>query len=81
MKQFIYDHAGETITVPAFNTLAAGVLRKARKGTDDIDKTFIILEVALGEDSPELAKLDAMNLEELAGFIKAWTQGAGLGEA
>lgn len=81
MTDFVYEHNGETITVPEFRSLTAGVLRKARKGVDDVDKTFTILEVALGEDSPELAKLDAMSLVQLNDFIKAWTQGAGLGEA
>lgn len=78
---FEYKINGETITVPQFKDLPAGALRKSRKGEDMVDKTFIILETAIGEDSPELAKLDKLSVAQLGEFITAWTQVASLGEA
>lgn len=78
---FSFDHGGETYTIPAFAALNMGTLRKARKGKDDMDTTFIILESVLSEDDPALAAIDEMGVAEFTDFIKGWTQGAGLGEA
>ena len=78
---FDFTHNSETFTIPAFTSLPIGVIRKARKGTNDADTTFLILETVMAEDSKELAAIDAMSQAEFADFITAWTQGAGVGEA
>lgn len=80
-SEFTFDYAGKSYTIPAFSSLPTGVLRKARKGVNDADTTFLILETLLTEDSPELTAIDAMNQTEFGEFIKGWTQGAGVGEA
>ena len=58
-----------------------GVIRKSRKGTDDLDKAFIIIEEILGENSPELKALDQMTPAEFQEFLEGWTEGASLGES
>jgi hypothetical protein len=67
--------------VPTFADIPAGALRKGRKGTDEMDKAFIILEEALGVDSPALAALDTLTLAEFGEWLTGWTKGAPLGEA
>lgn len=58
-----------------------GAIRKARKGVDDVDKAFIIIEAVLGEDSAELKALDQMTAGEFQVFLEGWTEGAPLGES
>lgn len=80
-KTHTFTHNGEDFTIPAFASLPIGVVRKSRKGKDDADTAFIILETVMGEDSPELAAIDAMDAAEFNDFLQGWTQGAGVGEA
>jgi hypothetical protein len=79
--QHTFTFGKKTYTIPAFNALPMGAVRKARKGEDDLDKAFIIIEEVMGEDSPELKALDKMNAEEFQTFLEGWTQGAPLGES
>lgn len=78
---FTFEHAGKTYSIPTLKSLPVGAIRKARKGKDETDTLFIMLESVMPEGSPELAALDAMNNEEFAKFLEAWTQGAPLGES
>jgi hypothetical protein len=80
-KTFTFTHNGVDYTIPAFNALPVGVVRKARKGKDDADVAFLIIETVMGEDSPEIAAIDSMTQPEFQLFIEGWTQGAGVGEA
>lgn len=80
-NKYEFEHAGRKYQIPAFNSLKAGVLRKARKADDQVDTAFMILELTLGEDSKELAAVDDMSIEELNEFITGWTGGAGMGES
>jgi hypothetical protein len=66
--------------VPDFADIPTGALRKGRKGTDEMDKAFIILEEALG-DSPALAALDGLSLADFGKWLEGWTKGAPLGES
>jgi hypothetical protein len=76
-----FKHNGKDYTIPAFTALPIGVIRKARKGKDEADTAFLILENVMGEDSPELAAVDSMDQTEFQAFLEGWTQGAGVGEA
>ena len=67
--------------IPEFANIPAGALRKARKGTDDMDKAFTILEEALGIDSPAILALDKMSITEFGVWLEGWTKGAPLGES
>jgi hypothetical protein len=61
------------VELPQLSTIRAGVLRKARKATDEMDQFFTILESVLGEESLELHTLDQLPLEELAQVFEQWT--------
>lgn len=80
-KTFKFEQGGKTFTIPSFSSLPMGATRKARKGKDEIDSVFIIVEETMGEGSPELAAIDAMDAAEFNAFLEAWTEGAGVGEA
>jgi len=76
-----FEYKGKKYTVPSFESIPMGVLRKSRKGKDELDTVFIILETMLGEDAKAFDALDQMDGNEFGAWITAWTQGAGLGEA
>lgn len=76
-----FEYKGKKYTVPSFAEIPMGVLRKSRKGKDELDTVFIILETMLGEDAKAFQALDQMNGTEFGAWITTWTQGAGLGEA
>lgn len=80
-ETYTFTQNGVEYTIPAIVALPVGVSRKARKAADDADRVFIMLEEAMGEDSPELAAVDTMNAEQFDAFLRGWTQGAGVGEA
>jgi hypothetical protein len=76
-----FEIDGVTYSVPAFKDLPAGALRKARTGTDDMDRAFIILEQTLGEDSDVIHAIDTLTVTELGEWLTGWTKGAPLGES
>lgn len=78
---FTFSQGGKDYTIPAFTALPIGVIRKARKGKDEADTAFLILENVMGEHSKELAAVDSMDNVEFQTFLQGWTQGAGVGEA
>lgn len=80
-KTYTFEHEGKSFTIPSFSALPVGAIRKARKAKDDADQAFTILENVLGEDSPELAAVDAMDPEAFEAFLTGWTQGAPVGES
>ena len=80
-KVYKFEHDKKTYEIPFFSELPMGAVRKARKATDDIDKAFIIIEEALGDDAPALRALDSMKAAEFQKFLEGWTQGAPLGES
>jgi hypothetical protein len=67
--------------IPEFGQIPAGALRKGRKGTDDMDRAFTILEEAIGIDSPALAALDSLSINDFGTWLEGWTKGAPLGES
>lgn len=79
-NKFEFEHGGKTFHIPKFQDLPTGVLRRTRKAADDLDKAFLIIENVMGENSPELNAIDNMSISEFGEFVKAWTQGAPMGE-
>ena len=71
------EYKGKTVELPSFGDLPTGVIRKARKESEQ-DQTWFILEELL--TPKELAILDEMPLSEFAKHMKAWTGGVALGE-
>lgn len=80
-KTFTFTYEGQTHTIPSFNALPMGAIRRARKCTDEVDQAFTILEIVVGEDSPALVALDKMDSEAFNEWFGSWTQGAPLGES
>ena len=78
---FKFVHNGRSYEIPDMASIPTGVVRKTRRLENDSDKAFTILELLLGEDSPELAAVDSMNGAEFADWLTAWTGGAPLGES
>ena len=76
-----FEYKGKKYSVPSFASIPMGVLRKSRKGKDELDTVFLILETMLGEDAKAFEALDKMDGTEFGEWITGWTQGAGLGEA
>jgi hypothetical protein len=70
--EFVYKQ--KKYTVPSFNEIPAGALRKARKGEDDMDKAFTILEETLGIKSPVLSVIDKMSVAEFGKWLEGWTE-------
>lgn len=71
------EYKGKTVELPSFSELPTGVVRKARKESEQ-DQTWFILEELL--TPKELDVLDSMPLSEFAKHMKAWTGGVALGE-
>ncbi len=71
------EYKGKTVELPSFGDLPTGVIRKARKESEQ-DQTWFILEELL--TPKDLAVLDEMPLSEFAKHMKAWTGGVALGE-
>lgn len=80
-NDFEFEHDGKLYRIPQFQELPTGALRKARNAADDLDKAFLIIEHVMGENSPELNAVDHMTLKEFGEFVRAWTQGAPMGES
>lgn len=78
---FEFEQGGKKYRIPSFKDLPTGALRRARNATDDLDKAFLIVEGVMGENSPELLAIDRMTISEFGEFVKAWTQGAPVGES
>jgi pyruvate dehydrogenase complex dehydrogenase (E1) component len=76
-----FEYNGQTYSVPSFDQIPTGALRKARKADDEMDKAFTILEEALGVDSPVLAVVDSMTVSDFATWLEGWTAGVRLGES
>ncbi len=81
LEKFHFTANGVEFSIPKFKDLPMGVVRKARKGVDETDKVFTIIESVMGEDSPELDALDSMGANEFNDFLTAWTGGAQVGES
>ena len=67
--------------IPDIVDVPAGVVRKARKTTDQTDQAFTLLEAVVPEDSELMTALDSLSVREIGEWFRGWTQGADLGES
>lgn len=81
IETFTFKSSNKNYSIPAFSSLPAGALRKARKCADDMDRAFTIIEYVMGEDSPEIKAVDAMSVKEFGEFVQSWTGGTSVGES
>lgn len=80
-KTYTFEYQGKKFTIPAFNALPMGAIRKARKAKDEADQAFTILEAVMPEGSPELDAIDSMPADVFNTWLEGWTQGAPVGES
>jgi hypothetical protein len=80
-KPFTFTYEGKEYSMPAIKSIPNGVIRKTRNITDEVDKSYTIIELILGEDSETLKVLDQMSVSEFTDIITEWTQGSTLGES
>lgn len=80
-KTFTFTYEGKTYTIPSIKSMPNGIIRKTRKIQDDIDKSYTIIELLVGEDSEVMAVFDSMSVAEFTDFIEQWSEGASLGES
>lgn len=76
-----FEHNGKTYELPDIRSVKPGIMRKARKGENEMDKTFLLLELLLGDDSEIMLALDDLDPEDFNKVITDWLQGAQLGES
>lgn len=69
------------LVLPHFAKIPGGALRKARKHEEKMDQFYTLIEIALGDPSPELDFVDALSIVEQGEVFTKWTQGAPLGES
>lgn len=75
---FVIEHKGKKVTLPTFKEMPMGVIRKARKLSED-EAMWLMLEEILSE--ADLAVIDSMSLGEFTEAMKGWTQGSPVGES
>ena len=75
---YTIEHNKKKITLPDFNQLPIGVVRKARKLSED-EQMWFILEGVLSEKDMDV--LDSMTIKEFSQAMSGWTQGAPVGES
>lgn len=73
---------GTEIVLPPFDAIPTGIIRRTRNLPGE-QQMFAVLEAYLGDDSPEMSAIDAIETGELEPFVKAWQEHAGvsLGES
>ena len=76
-----FEINGTDYEIPAFADMPLGALRKARKAQDELDATFELLEGALGADSPVMAALDTLTIEQFKTWFEGWAGGSTVGES
>jgi hypothetical protein len=66
---------GSTISLPAFNSVKPGLIRRIRK-LSDVDQFFTVLEELADEDT--IVKIDDMDHETFEDFQKEWFKHSGV---
>lgn len=66
---------GRTVTLPPFNSVKPGIIRKIRK-LSDVDQFFTVLETLA--DDATIAIIDDMNQPEFEEFQTGWFKHAGV---
>ena len=76
LEKFHYTtEPNKKITLPKFDALPFGVVRRIRNA-DDTEQFFLLLEEAADERS--LKVIDDMPMPEIADLVEAWQKDAGV---
>lgn len=66
---------GHQLTLPKFEHLSAGLIRKTRR-MEQVDQVFTVLEELLSE--ADLAHVDALSKSEFNEFVQLWQKDSGI---
>ena len=75
---YVIEHKNKKLTLPAFDEIPVGVIRRARKMEADEQIWFVLESVLKDKD---LAILDSMSVKEFSTAISGWTGGTPVGES
>lgn len=75
LEKFHYEYCGKKFTLPKFDQLPFGVIRKLRKLPDE-EQFFQMFE--LSADEKALAVIDQMGMKDIEKLVEAWQKDAGV---
>ncbi|MGJ4168881.1 MAG: hypothetical protein DI609_05580 [Corynebacterium urealyticum] len=75
LEKFHYEHGNKKISLPKFNQLPFGTMRKIRRESME-EQMFLMFELAADEKS--LAVLDTMTMDEINDLVIAWQDDSGI---
>ena len=75
LEKFHYEYEGKKFTLPKFDQLPFGVIRKLRKESED-EQLFQMFELAADEKA--LAVIDQMGMKDIEALMTAWQKEAGV---
>lgn len=75
MEKFHYKYGKATVTLPKFDQLPFGVVRKLRNAEEE-EQFFLLFELAA--DDKSLAVIDTMPMSEISDMVTAWQKEAGV---
>lgn len=77
LEKFHYEHDGKKFTLPKFDQLPFGVIRKLRKESDE-EQFFQMFELAA--DAKALDVIDTMGMKDIEELVTAWQKDAGVSQ-
>lgn len=75
LEKFHYEYEGKKFTLPKFDQLPFGVIRKLRKESED-EQFFQMFELAADEKA--LAIIDTMGMKDIEELVTAWQKDSGV---
>lgn len=75
LEKFHYEFGGKKFTLPKFDQLPFGVIRKLRKLPEE-EQFFQMFE--LSADDKALTVIDTMSMKEIEKLVEAWQKDAGV---
>lgn len=79
-KIYTFTYEDKEYTIPSIKNIPNGVIRKTRHIADEVDKSYTIVELIVGDNTELLDVFDNMTVEEFTNFIKDWAGTEQLGE-
>lgn len=73
LEKFYFTHNKEKITLPKFENLPYGLIRKLRK-EDDGEVLFALFEKLFEEDEKSMEVLDTMTMKEVQDMFVKWQE-------
>lgn len=80
-KLYTFTYQGKEYAIASIKHIPNGVIRKTRHITDEVDKSYTIIELIVGNDEELLEVFDTMTVEEFTNFIEDWAGTDKVGES